>query len=64
MLIVWSQRQKFGMKNKRNMSKHDAVFSFFSLTVGLLVFGAALLLAGCATHDARTHLESVAKDWC
>lgn len=23
-----------------------------------------LVLSGCATHDARTHLQSVAKDWC
>jgi len=35
-----------------------------SLTVGSLVLAATLLIAGCATHDARTHLESVAKDWC
>ena len=56
--IVSITSQRTGMQNKMKTS------GLASLTAGLLVFEVALLLAGCATHDARTHLESVAKDWC
>lgn len=31
---------------------------------GALAIPAALVLSGCATHDARKHLQGVAKGWC
>ncbi len=46
------------MKNNRNAS------GLSSLTAGLSLLASTFILAGCATHDARAHLQSVAKDWC
>src|ERR1035437_8507137 len=47
-----------------NMECRNVTRDWDSLRITVALLGVSLIIAGCATHDARTHLEGVAKNWC